>query len=106
MVSDVIREALALHHSMVMGGERPSEQSEAVFRAAMDELKRDPMAMLEDLAARDLFPKLEFGGGGKWHCWLWVGTPLLWRGGEGHPTPEAAIEAAFKLAQEMEGEGG
>ncbi len=31
-----LREALALHHSMVLGGEKESPASEACFRLAMD----------------------------------------------------------------------
>lgn len=32
----ILKQALALHHSMVLGGEQPSETSELAFRTAMD----------------------------------------------------------------------
>ena len=32
----ILKEALALHRSMVLGGEKPSELSESMFRTAMD----------------------------------------------------------------------
>lgn len=32
----ILKKALALHHSMILGGERPSDTSELMFRTAMD----------------------------------------------------------------------
>jgi hypothetical protein len=69
----------------------------------------DHMAMLRDLAARGLEPSVFHGndrpdmeGDPPWTTLFWVDGESY--AGGGH-TPEAAIERAYDLAQEMEGQG-